>query len=305
MISPATKNRYTAPFGYTIIKGVITVHPAEAPVVRRIFAGYLAGTSLQSIADDLTAKQVEYLPGKSDWNKGRIKRILEDARYLGGGEFPALVDEADFHAVQERKQASNTAKTIQPGQHISQITVPVACADCGTAMTRQHHAKLRVTEAWSCPCGVKIWLADNDLLAGITEILNRLIDDPALVTEPPSQPNEAKQLKVRRLQNEIGRQMEGAGFDRDAVQGDIFALAAAKFNSLPDHTTTHLLRAAFERLAPLDCFSRELLEATASQILLGGSGVYVKLKNGQIIGGNGHGSDSDFTENRADDPAEA
>ena len=184
-------------------------------------------------------------------------------------------------------------------------TVPVVCAACGAAMTRTHHTRRKIAEAWECPCGVRIWLTDVDLLAGITELLNRLIADPALPTEPPYQPDEAQQLEIRRLHNEIGRQMESSGFDREAVQRDIFALAAAKHAVLPDGpATTYLLRAAFEKSAPLVAFSRSLLEATASQVLLGNGGVFIRLKNQQIIGrGDDHGSD--VGENRADDPCEA
>lgn len=298
------KNRCAAPFGYMIEMGQMIVHPGEGEIVRQMFADYLAGASLKNIADDLTARKVAYLPGESAWNKSRVKRILEDARYLGEGQFPVLVDETAFQTVQRQKNERNDRKTIQPEQHVAQVAVPVACAACGAAMTRTHHTRRKIAEAWDCPCGVRVWLTDSDLLAGIMDILNRLIAGPALIVEPPAEPDDTQQLEIRRLQNEIGRQTEGAGFDREAVQRDIFALAAAKFTALPGGpATTYLLRAAFEKSAPLVAFSRELLEAAASQILLDDSGIFIKLKNQQIIGGNGHGSD--LGENRADDSGEA
>ncbi|MCL2298771.1 MAG: recombinase family protein [Firmicutes bacterium] len=306
MESPATKNRSTAPFGYMFEMGRLIVHPREGEIVRAMFAGYLAGASLKDIAEDLTGRKVEYLPGENDWNKSRVKRILEDARYLGAGQFPALVDDITFAAVQRQKDDRNDRKVIQPESHVSQITVPVACAACGAALTRTHHTRRKIAEAWDCPCGVKISLLDSDLLAGITEILNRLIADPALILEPEHEPDEAQQLEVRRLLNEIGRLLGGFDLDREAVQRDIFSLAAAKFKSLPDRATTQLLRAAFEKSTLLDCFSRALLEATTTQILLGGDGISLKLKNNQIIGkddenadGSTHGTDHNA------DPGEA
>ena len=303
--SPVTKNRNTAPFGYMIEMGQLIVHPAESKIVRQMFAGYIAGASLKTIANDLTARKVEYLPSESAWNKSRVKRILEDARYLGNGQFPVLVDEASFRMVQAQKQDRNDRKVIQPESHISQVTVPVACAACGAAMTRTHHKNRKIADAWDCPCGARVSLLDSDLLAGITEILNRLIAEPTLILEEPHQPNEEKQLEVRRLQNEICRQLEGSGFDRDAVQQDIFALAAAKFTLLPSGpTTTYLLRAALEKSTPLNSFSREFLEATVLQVLLGEDGVSLKMKNNQIIGKEvEHGSG--IAENRDNDPGEA
>ena len=133
-----------------------------------------------------------------------------------------------------------------------------------------------------------------------------MISEPALITEELHEPDEAQQLEIRRLQNEIGRQLEGFDFDREAVQRDIFSLAAAKFKSLPDRATTQILRVTFEKSAPLDSFSRELLEATVSQILLGGDGVSIKLKNHQIIGKEyKNADDSTAGENRDADPCKA
>ena len=299
------KNRCIAPFGYTIEMGRLIVHPSEGKIVQQVFADYLAGTSLKNIADDLTVRKVEYLPGESAWNKSRVKRILEDARYLGNDRFPALIDEASYHAVQTRKQERNDRKVIQPESHISQVTVPVVCAVCGTAMTRAHRSERKNTESWACPCGTKVFISDINLLTGITKILNHLIAEPTQIMEEPYQPDEAQQLEVRRLQNEISRQLEGPDFDRDAVQRDIFALAAAKFTILPSGSaTTYLLRGLFEKSATLDSFSRELLEATTMQILLGEDGVSLKLKNNQIIGKDVEHA-SDPGENRDNDPGQA
>ena len=307
MVSPAIKNRKTAPFGYMIEMGQLIVHPAEGKIVRQMFAGYIAGASLKTIADDLTARKVEYLPSESAWNKSRVKRILEDARYLGNGQFPVLVDEASFRMVQAQKQDRNDRKVIQPESHIGLVTVPVVCAVCGSAMTRTHHQNRKITDAWDCPCGERVSLMDSDLLAGITEILNRLIAEPTLILEEPHQPDEARQLEVRRLQNEISRQLEGSGFDRDAVQQDIFALAAVKFTLLPSGpATAYRLRGLFEKSATLDSFSRELLEASVSQVLLGEDGVSLKLKNNQIVRKEvEHGSDSDIATHCDNDPGEA
>jgi len=106
------KNRYTAPYGYTIIKGVTEIHPDEAAVVRRIFADYLAGASLLRIAEDLKTRNIEYLPGEIAWNKNRGKRILEDTRYTGATGLPPIIDEA----TQKRAGAAKGARNNQAWQ---------------------------------------------------------------------------------------------------------------------------------------------------------------------------------------------
>ena len=71
------------PYGYAVENGRNVPRPEESEVIRRVFADYLGGQSLLKIARALAAEGVEFLPGRSDWNKNRVKRILEDERYLG------------------------------------------------------------------------------------------------------------------------------------------------------------------------------------------------------------------------------
>ena len=275
------KNRYTAPFGYTIIKGISELHPDEAPVVRQIFAGYLSGYSLQRIADDLTARSVEYLPGESVWNKNRVKRILEDARYTGATGLPAIIDETTH----SRAGAAKGERNNQPKQQPPRLVCPVVCNLCDNKMRRIHDTRRKTNESWKCPCGAKVWISDNDLYIALTEILNRLIVQPDLVENELTEEQETS-LNLVVMQNEIGRQLEGFAFDRDRVKGDILELAALKYNRLDDRkNTTKQLRAELKQMAPLSAFSPEALGRLAGQILLGEQTVVqIKLKNGQIVG---------------------
>ena len=77
------------PFGYQYRNGVLAVHPQESQTVRAVFAAYLSGEPLSKIAANLTAKLVEYLPGHSQWDKARVKRLLDNVKYTGEGLPPA------------------------------------------------------------------------------------------------------------------------------------------------------------------------------------------------------------------------
>jgi len=276
------KNRYTAPFGYTIIKGVAEIHPGEAAVVRRIFADYLAGNSLQRIAANLTARNIEYLPGESTWNKNRVKRILEDVRYIGTAGLPPIIDEVTYNHANAAKDERNNQGVHQQS---ARPACPVVCASCGTKMRRVHDTRRKISESWICPCGAKIWIRDCDLQTALTEILNQLIRRPNLVAEGPAEEQEPP-LNLIAIQNEINRQLEGFNFDRDKVKGSIFELATLKYNRLDDRkNTTKQLRAELKQMAPLSDFSPEVLSRVAAQILLGEPAVVqIKLKNGQIVG---------------------
>ena len=85
------KNR-RFPYGYEMRDGEIVICQTEAEIVRTIFRDYVDGKGLKDIAEKLTALKVEYLPGESNWNKSRIKRMIEDKRYLGDSTYPQILD---------------------------------------------------------------------------------------------------------------------------------------------------------------------------------------------------------------------
>ena len=79
----------------------------ENIVVKEIFDSYSKGNSLLKIAQLLNQRNIEYQPGTIGWNKARLKRILEDERYLGKRNFPQIVSEDLFQACNGIKQAKN------------------------------------------------------------------------------------------------------------------------------------------------------------------------------------------------------
>ena len=285
------KNRYNAPFGYAVIKGITEIHPEEAAVVRKLFADYIAGASLKSIAENLTERKIEFLPGRSDWNKNRVKRILEDARYTGSTGLPAIIDEADFTRAGVIKNERNN----HADQQSPRLPLPVVCADCETKIQRRHEHRSKRPERWYCPgCGAVTGLRQGELEDCITEILNRLIAQPDLVTDEP--PAEEQPLNIVSMQNEISRLLEGFHFDRDTVKSSIFELAVLKYSRLDNRKNmTKQLRAELTQMAPLSAFSPEVLIKIAGQICLSAPDiVQLQLKNGQIIGkDDGHEGDND------------
>ena len=92
------------PFGYRMECGEIKEHPTEANVVREIFRRYLAGASYNALVDYLGDVGLAYDTDKP-WNKNMVARILENARYVGEGGFPALVPPEEFRKAQKQREA--------------------------------------------------------------------------------------------------------------------------------------------------------------------------------------------------------
>ena len=73
----------TAPFGYTVRNGELTVNEAEAPIVQDIFNAYLSGANTKEICEWLNAQQ-----GSSrKWLRREIDYILMNERYAGNAIF--------------------------------------------------------------------------------------------------------------------------------------------------------------------------------------------------------------------------
>ena len=98
------KIRYL-PFGYTIRNGHTVIEQQEADIVRNIFKAYIQGASLKEIAEDLTAKKIPYTERTCAWDKARISRILENAKYTGDEEFEMIIDEDIYEEAAAVKSA--------------------------------------------------------------------------------------------------------------------------------------------------------------------------------------------------------
>ena len=103
------------PFGYKVKLGEIVPQPQEAETVRSIYLQYLAGASFKQLAEQLQTEDIPYDEDKS-WNKNMVARILEDDRYIGEKEFPALIPTEQFHAAQERRKEMRPEYKQTPAQ---------------------------------------------------------------------------------------------------------------------------------------------------------------------------------------------
>lgn len=93
------KNR-NIPFGYCITNGEYTVNDTEAEAIRQIFARYIGGDSLKTIAAQIT---VPYNTGKAVWNKNMVSRVLENRRYFGENGYPSIISREDFDTANQIK----------------------------------------------------------------------------------------------------------------------------------------------------------------------------------------------------------
>lgn len=280
-------------YGYKFENGNIVIDIAESEIVNYVFTEYVNGLSLLKIADLLIQKGIEYLPNKVNWNKGKIKRIIEDKRYLGDDKYPKIVERDLFNKANSTKNCRDTTKNTKRNNYIYKLNLPVICSECNGQMKRIHHPQLKVTEKWTCEkCGQSVSIFDTELISKITEMLNYLILNPNLIK---SNSVSDKSVETIKTENEISRMLEIADVDKNILQQKIFELASLKYSDLDSLSyISKQIKTDFENSEHLTELSLPLLMKTIKAIQLNENAeIGLVLKNNQIIRKeNAHGTEN-------------
>ena len=274
-------------YGYKCENGVVAIHPQESQICRRIFDAYLNGLSLLKIADQLNSECIEYMPSIIGWNKARLKRMIEDVRYIGNNQYPAIIDQTTFDNIQRTKTDRNTQKNTDRQSENFQLTAPVICPKCGNKMKRHHDNRKKCKRQWVCTndsCRIRIDKSDEDIITDITGILNEIILNPSLIaiSENPAQ---EMNTEIMRLQNEINRSIEHRESDKQKTQKMILQCASLKYKSIDSiKYLSERLKKIYGCASPLTCFSTDLFNETVKNILIYADGtVGITLINNQHI----------------------
>lgn len=273
------------PFGYQYQNGVLAIHPQESQTVRAVFAAYLSGEPLSKIAAHLTAKLVEYLPGHSQWDKARVKRLLDNAKYTGAGNFPPIIKERDFQMAHQKKEKANTNRQLVD-EDIKLFKGLSHCHHCGGIMVRRMDSRMGHPVTWKCPqCGYFLPLPDEEFKQRVFLLQKKLVEKP-LLAEKEEETIPVASMEARRLTNEIFRKLDSGAFSEDELV--TLALQCGLKNYEAINSARHIterLTATLLHAGPLSAFDRALFERTVSEIHLTRKGeILLKLQNGVLVG---------------------
>jgi len=121
--------------------GHFEIDPATAPLVRRIFEEYAAGTPAKTIFTQLNAEGYHTSTGGS-FNKNSIRRILQNKKYIGTYEYqdikvdnaiPAIVDKDLFERCQRMLAKHKHSPAAQRDTYFL-LTTKLFCGHCGEPM---------------------------------------------------------------------------------------------------------------------------------------------------------------------------
>ena len=236
-------------FGYRMELGDIVPSPNEAETVRYIYTRYLAGASFQCLANELNQKALPYHTGKS-WNKNMVARILEDDRYIGEKEFPALIPTKQFHAAQERRKEMRPEYKQTPAQK-----------------------ELRKL------CGGTV---PDSVARKVLKILNQMVDDPQIIKIETSGVPTTED--IRRLQQKLDTLLQTPPVDADTARQKALEVASLKLASVKtEEYESHRLRRIFGSQAKLWELDANLLRQSIRKITYDSKTVKVLLKNNQVL----------------------
>ena len=255
------KNR-TIPFGYMMQNGTINTNPAEVLAVLTIFSEYMAGKSLNAIAQSMGVPYSD----KVGWNKNMVKRVLENEKYLGNDTYPQLISEDIFRAVNERKSAKATSLCIVPDelQEVRSLTV---CKECGKRLFRTK------AELWDCRNGschsFLFKLTDEMLTGAVLNILNTVIANPSLIEAKATVSEYIPTSEIRCKQAEIDRAIDNGTKTAEEIRNDILRLAELKYkhctySNVPQKT--ELLKSLLAEKAQLNTLDIGLLRSCVKRI---------------------------------------
>ena len=268
-------------YGYCYKNGIIAIESKESKVLKLIFSAYLNGDSMLTIAEQLNREKIEYASGVIGWNKGRLKHLIDNPRYLGTEVYPQIIEQATYEKIQKTKHSRNTQKDTDKAQEIFRLTVPVRCPICGSLMRRRHDSRCKCQERWTCEnkeCRLRIEISDAELLTALSDLLSTVTADSiSLPAEKPYEPS----TEAIRLNNEISRMLDAAEIDKAILRNKMTECISQKYSELGNECcTAHKLKAELGSLFDVT----ERLNRTVSEIRLHPDKTAdLILLNGQII----------------------
>lgn len=280
-------NRYI-PYGY-YMRGSIEIHPEEFEIVKRIYADYQIGKSYKTIAQELTDERICFYEERHDWNKNRIKRILEDERYTGKNEYPCIISDKDFQSVQNAISSRRSRDYMSSEE--TAIRSRICCTECGKRYKR--FADKADHAWWKCEdkkCVTNFIFTSDMLFSAVANIINSVIENPELLNISVTDTDGFKpNTETIRINNEINRMLERPESNREELKRLILQGVSVRYEACTLDTapyTTDTLKSEYSETEPSEKIQPKLIERSVSSIMVSHNGkIQIKFINGAIVCG--------------------
>lgn len=264
------------PYGYTIREGRTVIEYTEAEIIREIFEEYIKGASLKDIAESLTHRKIPYTEKTDVWDKARIARIIDNAKYIGDGEYDPIIDEDTYAGAVSMKAARQRNAVQKECEGIALIRNRVKCAKCGSPMVRRICSKRNIKESWICQnadCGYRLRISDGDLLQKINLLMNRIIVNTELmIPKPKVKPKDSPM--VERIQQEINSELEREHPSEEYIVSKLVEMSTQMYieTQAKKIVVARIAQKRASLMQPQETFNCDYFSDLVSYITLGDSG---------------------------------
>lgn len=274
------------PFGYEYKETEVAVDAYEADIVRSIFQDYVNGISLGALAKRMNEAKVCFNATDKPWNKTRVFHIITDRRYIGGN-YPAIISQ-ELYDKANVARCEKTAKAVDKTDEIRYVQKIIYCGRCGKPFVRKiDHGR---SEYWTCSGGCLYGrrFTDKEIMNGLTDTINKIDENNAVLEETAACGGYDKDLKVMQLSNEVLRISEQATPSFAVGKQLIFQLASEKFNCCREDKSvyTGYVKGKAHEATEKGIDVMFLKQAVVKIKVLGASGYSVVFKNGAEITNN-------------------
>lgn len=245
-------NRYI-PFGYRISDAKINAAENEAEIVRNIFGLYIQGLSLEKIAERLNIAGISYAGDGRKWDKNIVKRILDNPKYIGDRNYPAIIL-TDTARMVSKIKSEKAKDQICKRQDVSNVYRKKArCSLCGGGMIKYSGGAGRKKYLyWRCNnknCeGYSHTFNEKSIISTLTAVINKISEEPKIVEDEICKDFEKDETIVY-AENALNAFMEGFGAEDSEMIENVLNLASAKFNSCKYGDNTKITQNIKSRIA--------------------------------------------------------
>jgi len=269
------------PYGYRLKDGEKVKEPSEVWIIDKMCELYEVGnTTYQKLADLFNTKY------KSDklWTKSKVKRILEDKRYLGEQGFPPIMSQERYNKIMSIKDSRNKNKLVIPD--VEAIKKKAICHECGKPYKR--HMKTKHKSTWYCSsevCKTDFRIEDHIVKNEIILLLNKVRNEPELLdTELTSQPKETGKIKRIKAQIEQGITRRRKFADIMKMANELIQEQYDNDNNGYENEMTEFIKNRLEKEIEITTFEIGLFNDVISEVRISHTGkIYIKFANDKIV----------------------
>lgn len=180
-------------YGYQFKDGILQADKEQSRFVQEIFNVYNSGVPVSRLKEHIEGLEI---------NRVRLSDMLSDRRYLGNENFPQIIDQELFEAVQQRKK--ERLKTIGKEQpyvyHKEQFLLgdKMKCGECGSAYHCYKHGDKQI---WDC---------SKRIVKGRVHCRNQRIQEDQIkelfmqaVTKMKNHPEKIRKITIRKIKRNI------------------------------------------------------------------------------------------------------